>query len=333
MPIALRQAHAARRSAAMADNPGMLAQRTLKSMTRAVGVGVHGGQKVELTLRPAAADAGIVFRRVDLARPVEIRADAFNVCDTRMATTLSADGSPDGPKVKTVEHLLSACAGLGLDNLIVDITAEEVPILDGSAASFVFLLQSAGIVLQDAPKRFLRVLRPVEVSEGEGADAKRARLEPHEGYTLGFEIEFDHPVVSETGQRFVFDMGSGKYKNEIARARTFGFTKEVEMMRSRGLALGGSLDNAVVVDEFKVLNSGGLRYDDEFVKHKILDAIGDLVLAGHPLLAAYRAFKSGHALNNRLVRALLADRSAWEIVTFADESQAPAGLAELAPAW
>jgi UDP-3-O-[3-hydroxymyristoyl] N-acetylglucosamine deacetylase len=311
----------------------MLAQRTLKSMTRAVGVGVHGGQRVELTLRPAAADSGIVFRRVDLPRPAVIKADAFNVCDTRMATTLSVDGGPDGPKVKTVEHLLSACAGLGLDNLVVDITAEEVPILDGSAASFVFLLQSAGIVLQDAPKRFLRVLRPIEVKQAEGEGPKWARLEPHEGYTLGFEIEFDHPVVSETGQRFVFDMGSGKYKNEIARARTFGFTKEVEMMRSRGLALGGSLDNAVVVDEFKVLNSEGLRYDDEFVKHKILDAIGDLVLAGHPMLAAYRAFKSGHALNNRLVRALLEDRSAWQIVTFEDESKAPAGLAELAPAW
>jgi UDP-3-O-[3-hydroxymyristoyl] N-acetylglucosamine deacetylase len=317
----------------MGDNEVMLAQRTLKSMTRAVGVGVHGGQKVELTLRPAPADSGIVFRRVDLPRAAVIRAAALNVCDTRMATTLSADGGPGGPKVKTVEHLLSACAGLGLDNLVVDITAEEVPILDGSAASFVFLLQSAGIALQDAPKRFLRVLRAIEVREGEGAAAKWARLEPHEGYTLGFEIEFDHPVVSETGQRFVFDMASGKYKNEIARARTFGFTKEVETMRSRGLALGGSLDNAVVVDEFKVLNSEGLRYDDEFVKHKILDAIGDLVLVGHPLLAAYRAFKSGHALNNRLVRALLADRSAWEIVTFDDEATAPAGLAELAPAW
>jgi UDP-3-O-[3-hydroxymyristoyl] N-acetylglucosamine deacetylase len=330
---ASRHAPTGRRGAAIKDNSAMLAQRTLKSMTRAVGVGVHGGQKVELTLRPAPADSGIVFRRVDLPRAAVIRAAALNVCDTRMATTLSADGGPGGPKVKTVEHLLSACAGLGLDNLVVDITAEEVPILDGSAASFVFLLQSAGIALQDAPKRFLRVLRAIEVREGEGEAAKWARLEPHEGYTLGFEIEFDHPVVSETGQRFVFDMGSGKYKNEIARARTFGFTKEVETMRSRGLALGGSLDNAVVVDEFKVRNSEGLRYDDEFVKHKILDAIGDLVLVGHPLLAAYRAFKSGHALNNRLVRALLADRSAWEIVTFEDEATAPAGLAELAPAW
>ena len=311
----------------------MLAQRTLKSLTRAVGVGVHGGQKVEMTLRPAPVDSGIVFRLVDLPRSVEIRAEAFAVCDTRMATTLSANGDPDGPKVKTVEHLLSACAGLGLDNLVVDITAEEVPILDGSAASFVFLLQSAGIALQDAPKRFIRVKRTVEVKEGEGPDAKWARLEPFEGYTLAFEIEFDHPVVSETGQRFVFDMGSGQYTRQIARARTFGFTKEVETMRSRGLALGGSLDNAVVVDEFKVLNSDGLRYDDEFVKHKILDAIGDLVLTGHPLLAAYRAFKSGHALNNRLVRALLDDPTAWELVTFEDESLAPVGLAALAPAW
>jgi len=311
----------------------MLAQRTLKSMTKAVGVGVHGGQKVELTLRPAPVDHGIVFRRVDLPRSVEIPADAFAVCDTRMATTLSARGDPDGPKVKTVEHLLSACAGLGLDNLVVDITAEEVPILDGSAASFVFLLQSAGIVSQAAPKRFIRVKRVVEVREGDGRSLKWARLDPLEGYTLAFEIEFDHPVVSETGQRFVFDMGSGQYTRQIARARTFGFTKEVEMMRSRGLALGGSLDNAVVVDEFKVLNTGGLRYDDEFVKHKILDAIGDMMLAGHPLLAAYSAFKSGHALNNQLVRTLLADRSAWEIAIFDDERLAPAGLAEFAPAW
>ena len=311
----------------------MLAQRTLKSITRAVGVGVHGGQKVELTLRPAPVDSGIVFRRVDLPRSVAIRADAYSVSDTRLATTLSAAGDPDGPKVKTVEHLLSACCGLGLDNLVVDITAEEVPILDGSAASFVFLLQSAGIELQKAPKRFLRVKKAVEVREGSGESLKWARLDPFEGYTLCFEIEFDHPAVSQTGQRFVFDMGSGKYKSEIARARTFGFTKEVEMMRSRGLALGGSLDNAVVVDEFKILNSGGLRYDDEFVKHKILDAIGDLYLAGHPLLAAYRAFKSGHALNNKLVRALLDDPQAWEIVTFEDAAQAPAGLAELAPAW
>ena len=311
----------------------MLAQRTLKSMTRAVGVGVHGGQRVEMTLRPAAPDTGIVFRRVDLPRSVDIKADAFSVCDTRMATTISAGGDPDGPKVKTVEHLLSACSGLGLDNLIVDITAEEVPILDGSAASFVFLLQSAGIVMQEAPKRFLRVKRPVEVREGEGASLKWARLEPYEGYKLAFEIEFDHPAVNQTGQRVVFDMGSGGYTREIARARTFGFTKDVELMRSRGLSLGGSMDNAIVVDDYRVLNTDGLRYDDEFVKHKILDAIGDMTMVGHPLIAAYSAFKSGHALNNKLLRAVLADPTSHDIVSFDDAAKAPPGLAELAPAW
>jgi UDP-3-O-[3-hydroxymyristoyl] N-acetylglucosamine deacetylase len=311
----------------------MLAQRTLKSMTRAVGVGVHVGQRVEMTLRPAPPDTGIVFRRVDLPRSVDIKVDAFSVCDTRMATTVSANGDPDGPKVKTIEHLLSACSGLGLDNLIVDITAEEVPILDGSAASFVFLLQSAGIVMQDAPKRFLRVKRPIEIREGEGASLKWARLEPYEGYKLAFEIEFDHPAVSSTGQQFVFEMDPARYKKEIARARTFGFTKELDLMRSRGLGLGGSLDNVVVVDDYKILNSDGLRYDDEFVKHKILDAIGDMMTAGRPLLASYRAYKSGHALNNRLVRALLTEPGAYEVVTFDDEARAPAGFAELAPAW
>ncbi len=311
----------------------MIAQRTLKSMTRAVGVGVHGGQRVELTLRPAPADSGIVFRRIDLPQAVDIPVNPLSVCDTRMATTLSAGGDPGAPKVNTVEHLLSACSGLGIDNLVVDITAEEVPILDGSAASFVFLLQSAGIVLQDAPKRFLRVLRPVEVREGEGANLKWARIEPFDGYKLTFEIAFDHPAVNQTGQHVVFDMGSGQYKREIARARTFGFTKDVELMRSRGLGLGGSLDNVVVVDDTRVLNSDGLRYDDEFVKHKILDAIGDLYVIGHPLICAYSAFRSGHALNNKLVRAVLADRAAYEIVTFDDAASAPAGLAGLAPAW
>jgi UDP-3-O-[3-hydroxymyristoyl] N-acetylglucosamine deacetylase len=250
-----------------------------------------------------------------------------------MATALSPGGDPGAPKVNTVEHLLSACAGLGIDNLIVDITAEEVPILDGSAASFVFLLQSAGIELQDAPKRFLRLRKPVEVREGEGVSLKWARLEPFDGYRLTFEISFDHPAVNQTGQHVVFDMGSGQYKREIARARTFGFTKDVELMRSRGLGLGGSLDNVVVVDDYKVLNSGGLRYGDEFVKHKILDAIGDLYVFGHPLIGAYSGFKSGHALNSKLVLAVLGDPDAFEIVTFADESKAPAGLAELAPAW
>src|SRR5690349_15218542 len=270
----------------------MLAQRTLKSMTRAVGVGLHGGQRVEMTLRPAPPDTGIVFRRVDLPRAVDIKVHPLAVSDTRMATTLSPDGDPGGPKVQTVEHLLSACAGLGLDNLIVDITAEEVPILDGSAASFVYLLQSAGIALQDAPKRFIRVKKPVEIREGEGARLMWARLEPYEGYKLSFEIDFDHPAVDQTGQRVVFDMGSGQYTREIARARTFGFTKDVDMMRARGLGRGGSMDNVIVVDERKVLNTEGLRYDDEFVKHKILDAIGDMAMAGHPLLAAYSAFRS-----------------------------------------
>jgi UDP-3-O-[3-hydroxymyristoyl] N-acetylglucosamine deacetylase len=311
----------------------MVPQRTLKSLARAVGLGVHGGQKVELTLRPAPPDTGIVFRRVDLPSPVNIKVDAFAVTDTRLATTLTPKDDPGGPAVKTVEHFLSACSGLGIDNLIVDITAEEMPILDGSAASFVFLLQSAGIELQGAPKRFLRLKKPVELREGEGAALKWARLEPYEGYKLTFEIEFHHPAVNQTGQRVVFDMGSGNYKREIARARTFGFTKDVEMMRSRGLGLGGSMDNAIVVDDVKVLNGEGLRYDDEFVKHKILDAIGDMYVIGHPLIAAYTAYKSGHALNNKLVRAVLADREAYDIVTFDDPSRAPAGLADLAPAW
>jgi len=311
----------------------MLAQRTLKSITRAVGVGVHGGQRVELTLRPSAPDTGIMFRRIDLPVPVDIPVRAESVCDTRMATTISPGGDPGAPKVNTIEHLLSACAGLGLDNLVIDITAEEVPILDGSAASFVFLLQSAGIALQKAPKRFLRITKPVEIREGEGRSLKWARLSPYNGYTLTFEIDFDHPAVNQTGQQVTFDMGSGLYKRDIARARTFGFTKDVELMRSRGLGLGGSMDNAIVVDDYRVLNAGGLRYDDEFVKHKILDAIGDLHVTGHPLLGAYTAFKSGHALNNKLMRAVLADRSAYEIVTFEDERDAPAGLAELAPAW
>jgi UDP-3-O-[3-hydroxymyristoyl] N-acetylglucosamine deacetylase len=311
----------------------MLAQRTIKTITRAVGVGVHGGQRVELTLKPAPPDTGVIFRRIDLPVAVEIRAHALNVCDTRMATTLSADGRAEGPKVNTVEHLLSACSGLGLDNLLVDITAEEVPILDGSAAAFVFLLQNAGIELQKAPKRFMRIQRTVEVREGEGRSLKWARLQPFEGYKLGFEIDFDHPALNSTGQRVEFDMGSGQYKREIARARTFGFSKDVDMMRARCLGLGGSMDNVIVVDEQRVLNSGGLRYDDEFVKHKILDAIGDLYLTAHPLLGAYSAFRSGHALNNLLLRSVLAEPDSYSIVSFESAHQVPSGLAELAPAW
>lgn len=307
----------------------MLGQRTIKSITRAVGVGLHSGQRVELTLRPALADTGIVFRRVDLPEPVDIPVSALAVTDTRLASTISFGDA----RVHTVEHLMSACAGLLLDNLYVDITAEEVPILDGSAASFVFLLHSAGVVRQNVPRRFIRVLDTVEVHEGSGQNTKWARLEPHHGYRLQFEIDFRHPAVDATGQKLVFDLGEQSYARDIARARTFGFTRDVEMMRANGLALGGGLDNAIVMDDYKVLNSEGLRYDDEFVKHKILDAMGDLYLLGKPLLAAYSAFRSGHALNNRLLRELLSRPEAWEIASFDDERQAPAGFARLAPAW
>jgi UDP-3-O-[3-hydroxymyristoyl] N-acetylglucosamine deacetylase len=307
----------------------MIAQRTLKTLTKAVGVGLHSGQRVELTLRPAAPGTGIVFRRVDLPEPVDIPVLATSVSDTRLASTIANQGA----KVHTIEHLMSACAGLGIDNLVVDITAEEVPILDGSAASFVYLLQSAGIELQRVPKRFVRVLKPIEVREGQGAQLKWARLEPYHGYKLSFEIEFDHPAVNATGQRVEFDLGSGQYAREIARARTFGFTRDVENMRAHGLALGGGLDNAIVMDDVKVLNADGLRYQDEFVKHKILDAMGDLYILGSPLLAAYSAYRSGHAMNNQLLRALLAQPDAYETVSFEHDNKAPAGFAQLAMAW
>ena len=290
---------------------------------------MHSGQRVELTLRPAPINTGIVFRRIDLPQPVDIVISAMAVTDTRMASTISSGQA----KVHTVEHLMSACAGLGLDNLYIDITAEEVPILDGSASSFVFLLQSAGIALQNAPKQFVRILKPVEVREGEGASAKWARLTPYEGYKLSFEIDFGHPAVDSTGQRVEFDQGLDSYSRDIARARTFGFTKDVEMMRANGLALGGGLDNAIVMDDYKVLNSDGLRYNDEFVKHKILDAMGDLYLLGKPMLAAYSAYRSGHAINNKLLRELLDHPDAWETVTFEDEKLAPKGFASLARAW
>ena len=307
----------------------MLQQRTLKSLTRATGVGLHSGARVELTLRPAAADTGVVFRRIDLPQPVDIPVSAEAVTDTRLASTISKDGA----KVLTVEHLMSALAGLGIDNCYVDISAEEVPILDGSSASFVYLLQSAGVVLQPAPKRFIRVLKPIEVREGEGRNLKWARLEPYHGYKLGFEIEFSHPAVNATGQRVTFDYGTHEYARDIARARTFGFTRDVEMMRANGLALGGSLDNAIVMDDVKVLNADGLRFNDEFVKHKILDAMGDLYLLGKPMLASYTAYRSGHAMNNQLLRALLAQPEAFEVVSFEDESKAPIGFAKPLLAW
>ena len=307
----------------------MLQQRTIKTITRAVGMGLHSGQRVEMTLRPAQPDTGIVFRRVDLPEPVDIPITAQAVVDTRMASTIGVGST----KVHTIEHLMSALCGLGIDNLYIDITAEEVPILDGSSSSFVFLLQSAGIELQNAPKKFIRIKQPVEVREGEGVNLKWARFDPYHGFKLKFEIDFSHPAVDSTGQSFEFDMGEGNYMRDIARARTFGFTRDVEMLRTNGLALGGGLDNAIVMDDYKVLNSDGLRYDDEFVKHKILDAIGDLYVIGHPILGAYSAFRSGHGMNNQLIRAVLADGANWEFVTFDSERKAPAGFTQTTLAW
>lgn len=309
--------------------PCMLAQRTVKALARAVGVGLHSGDRVELLLRPAPVNTGIVFRRTDLPHPVSIRAAADAVNDTRMASTLTAGEV----RVRTIEHLMSACSGLGIDNLIVDVTAEEIPILDGSASSFVYLLQNAGIALQDAPKRFLRVRHAVEVREGEGTQLKWARLEPYQGFKLSFEIDFHHPAVDATSQRVEFDLASGRYVRDIARARTFAFSKDVEALRAGGLALGGGLDNAIVIADTKVLNDGGLRYAEEFAKHKLLDAMGDLYCAGAPLLASYSAFRSGHGLNNALLRALFADSEALETVTFDDAREAPRGFAELPAAW
>ena len=307
----------------------MIAERTLQSSVQATGVGLHSGERVDITLRPAPIHTGIVFRRVDIAGAEDIPVRANRVSDTRMASTISSANA----KVQTIEHLMSACAGLGIDNLMVDITAEEVPILDGSAASFVFLLQSAGIEYQAAPRRFVRVTQPIEIRSGEGKNLKWAKLAPLHGYTLTFEIDFDHPAVDGTGQAVMFDYGSGRYARDIARARTFGFTKDVEMLRNSGLALGGGLDNAIVMDDDKILNLEGLRYDDEFVKHKILDAMGDLYVLGSPLLAAYSAFRSGHTMNNDLLKALLDAPQSWEYITFKNAADAPAGFAELPKAW
>jgi UDP-3-O-[3-hydroxymyristoyl] N-acetylglucosamine deacetylase len=290
----------------------MLKQRTVKQVVRTTGVGLHSGTKVELTLRPAAVDTGIVFRRVDLDPVVEFPASADVVGDTRMASVLVKGKA----RVSTVEHLMSACAGLGIDNLYVDVSAEEIPIMDGSASSFVFLLQQAGVQEQAAPKKFIRVLKEVEVRQGSGANEKWARLSPHDGFKLDFFIEFNHPAVDGTVQRASVDFGDVSYVHDVARARTFGFMQDVESLRGMGLARGGSLENAIVMDEYRILNADGLRYDDEFVRHKILDAIGDLYLVGYPLLASYTAHKSGHALNNDLLRALLAQEDAYEIVSF-----------------
>lgn len=302
----------------------MLKQRTVKQLIKTIGVGLHSGTKVELTLRPAAPDTGIVFRRTDLNPPVELPARALSVGDTRMASVLQNEGA----RVSTVEHLMSACAGMGIDNLYVDVTAEEIPIMDGSAASFVFLLQQAGLQEQGAAKKFIRVKRPIEVREGSGAQEKWARLEPYNGFKLRFFIEFNHPAVDATGQTAEVDFEVESYVKEIARARTFGFMQDVETLRGMGLARGGSLENAIVMDEYRVLNPDGLRYENEFVRHKILDAIGDLYLVGHPLLAGYVAHKSGHALNNQLLRALLAQPDAYEIVSFHSPDAAPRGYAQ-----
>ena len=302
----------------------MLAQRTLKNVIRATGVGLHSGEKVYLTLRPAAADTGIVFRRVDLDPVVDIKADAELVTETMLCTGLSV-----GPaKVMTVEHLMSAFAGLGIDNAYVELSAPEVPIMDGSAGPFVFLLQSAGLVDQAAPKRFIRIKHPVEVRDGD----KVARFVPHDGFKLDFTVAFDHPAIPTTQSRAVVEFSAQTYIREVSRARTFGFMRDLEFMRERNLGLGGSMDNAIVLDEFRVLNDDGLRYADEFVRHKILDAVGDLYLAGHPIIGAYEAHKSGHALNNKLVRALLAEQSAWEVATFDDPAQAPASYVGAAAA-
>ncbi|HEX2603866.1 MAG TPA: UDP-3-O-acyl-N-acetylglucosamine deacetylase [Oxalicibacterium sp.] len=304
----------------------MLKQRTIKQVVKSTGVGLHSGTKVELTLRPAPVDTGIVFRRVDLDPIIDLPARATEVGDTRMASTLSRDNA----KVSTVEHLMSACAGLGIDNLYVDLTAEEVPIMDGSASSFVFLIQQAGLEEQSAPKKFIRVKKPIEVRQGSGDREIWARLEPYEGFKLKFFIEFNHPAVDGTGQTAEIDFSMESYIKEIARARTFGFMQDMETLRGLGLIRGGSLENAIVMDEYRILNSDGLRYDNEFVRHKILDAIGDLYLIGHPLLASYNAHKSGHTLNNLLARALLEQPDAYDIVTFDKLESAPADYARQA---
>ena len=296
----------------------MVKQRTLKNMIRATGVGLHTGAKVYMTLRPAAPNTGIVFRRTDLAPPVAIRGEPYAVGDTRLSSSLEKDGV----KVATVEHLMSALAGLGIDNAYVDLTAPEVPIMDGSAGPFVFLLQSAGVEEQNALKKFIRVLKPVEIREGD----KWVRFDPHEGYKLTMSIDFAHPVFDKMPQSVTVDFSSTSYVREVSRARTFGFMQDVETMRSQGLALGGSLDNAIVLDEYRVLNTDGLRYEDEFVKHKVLDAIGDLYLLGHPLIGAFSGHKTGHALNNRLLRQLLQDKPSWELVSFERPEDAPAYL-------
>ena len=302
----------------------MIKQRTLKNAIRATGVGLHTGDKVYMTLRPAAPDTGIVFRRTDLPSPVDIPSRCEFVGDTRLSSTLVRDGA----RVGTVEHLLSAMAGLGIDNAYVDLSAPEVPIMDGSAGPFVFLLQSAGIEEQAAPKRFIRIKTPIRVEDGD----KWARFEPFSGFKVGFSIEFKHPIFSARTSRAEIDFSTTSFVKEVSRARTFGFMRDIEMLRERNLAMGGSMDNAIVLDDYRVLNEDGLRYEDEFVKHKILDAIGDLYLLGHSLIGAFYGHKSGHELNNRLLRTLMANENAWEEVSFDDAESAPISYAHPAQA-
>ncbi len=296
----------------------MVKQRTLKNSVHATGVGLHTGERVTLTLSPAPANSGIVFRRVDVVPVVVIRAETHAVHDTRLSTCLEINGT----RIATIEHLMSAFAGLGVDNAFVDLTSAEVPIMDGSAGTFIFLLQSAGIIEQPAAKKFIRIKKIIEIKDGD----KWVRFEPFNGYKLSFTINFSHPVFASTKQNVTIDLGEHSYIREVSRARTFGFMHDVENMRAQGLALGGNLDNAIVMDEYRIINPDGLRFEDEFVKHKILDAIGDLYLLGHPLIGAFSGYKSGHALNNALLRTLLADEQAWEFVTFNKTEEAPAFL-------
>ena len=294
----------------------MIKQRTLKNVIRATGVGLHSGEKVFMTLRPAAVNTGIVFRRIDLPNPVEVKAQAHLVGQTQLCTVLV---DQNDVKIKTTEHLLAALAGLGIDNAYIDLSSEEVPIMDGSAGPFVFLIQSAGIEEQNAAKRFIRITKTLQVTDGD----KWARFEPFDGFKIGFTIDFKHPAFKKSTANAEIDFSTTSFVKEISRARTFGFMKDIEYMRDRNLALGGSLDNAIVLDDYRVVNEEGLRYDDEFVKHKILDAVGDLYLMGHPIIGAYYAYKSGHGLNNQLLRALIADPSAWEEVVFEADANPP----------
>lgn len=296
----------------------MIKQRTLKNVIKATGIATHSGERAEITLRPAAENTGIIFRRIDLPTPIEIPAQSKYVGDTRMSTTLVKDGV----RISTVEHLLSAFAGLGIDNAYIDISNVEIPIMDGSAGPFVFLLQSAGIIDQNAPKKFIRIKKPIELHEGD----KWARLEPYDGFRVDFTIQFDHPVLQKSPNNAVLDFSTMSYVKEISRARTFGFISDFERLQAANLALGASLDNTVAVDDFRVLNEDGLRYEDEFVRHKILDAIGDLYLLGHPMIGQYTGYKSGHELNNKLMQKLLAETAAWEYVVFEDAAKAPNAL-------